>query len=293
MLPQHFTLARNVTAVKFTVNVKTLQLNCVESNEVSLNELFWKIRLCKSSNMVKAYLVSNIPQEAPKWSCIAESVIKLVDRFSTRNIVKNITEQSFNATNPVSYGIEFVDWNTLLTNFTYNNEALFKIKILADFPIRNFLSEQLFARYQVKVIVGSNFTYVYSPTFDVRGIGWTVLVQKKTLKNYLAIFLFDRDIVNNESWEATVSFTLAPWYGSASVVKRTFTRRFNNKYGWGYPEFLEFDRFINPNNRYVVNGTAKIQVEVDAKNPKILSSVYRTKVDCEKLNCEVTKMDRI
>lgn len=253
------------------MNVNELETKCVKSNDFELKPLFWRIEFCKSSNFVNASLVSYLTEDAPTWSCRAEAVFKLHSPLTIKYIERNMTKRNFDIENP-SHGIsELIKLSEMLENYVHENESYFEVKISTETPTRSLQFELFSASTVIYVKNASTFTSYVSPPFVVRGINWKIDVRKSS--DHLGIFLCleDGDLGSNESWEVKANFKLYSWSRSTSVSEN-YTKRFGKKNHatcWGYRTFLEWNKFISPNNEYIKNDTAWLEVEIAVKEPKL------------------------
>lgn len=112
------------TIFGFTVNVTDLASQPIESPEVKLSNINWKVKLKKKSNDRKnklgIFLVSNFDDNTVKWSCGAQATFKLLPNDNDelkQSIVKYLPKQKFsNEKRSHGYG-KFVQWKKFLKHF--------------------------------------------------------------------------------------------------------------------------------------------------------------------------------
>lgn len=267
--------------IQLVVDVNDLELNCIESPDYILNALPWKIKLCKSivdsnntkRNVVNASLESPFGDYMSKWSCKAGAIFKLFpkNRKNDEIIVKNITKDTFDSMS-TSQGIdEIVSWETFLDKYVLENEALFEINISTESPYRKVETELTSVKFHV---FAENITkpgIFSSPRVVVRGIHWNVSIGKQG--NSLAIYLHadENDMDPNESMEVTATMTLMPMDDSVQPESGQFTRLFGKRHNTnrGFSDLISWDKFIEPNNKFIENDTATFLVELSVGEPKL------------------------
>lgn len=263
------------TVVRFAVDVNELEAECIKSPDFELNSIFWTVEFCKSSDFVNATLVSYLAEDAPKWSCSAEAIIKLcspVRNESGKKIEKKIEKQTFNIHNLTKGLNEIVGWNDLLANYVYENETYVEIEIAVDPPIRS-KTETFSSSFVIYVENVSQLTVPYfSPDFVVREIRWKIEIKREST-DHLGIYLHPSkdDLDGKESWEVAAYFTLISWRKNASFnnVNQNFIRRFGKDDAWGFPKFVEWNTLMDPNKEFLKDDTAWFNGHLRVDQPKL------------------------
>lgn len=277
------TSVQNATAItseivtRFTVNVTELQSKCIKSSDFQSSSLFWSIKICRSADFVNATLISYVDKDAPKWSCEAQAMLKLLTRNGQADgiITENISKHKFDHIH-LTKGIDkFVDWDTFLKDdYVNDDEVIIEFKISTDPPVRRSETEHTSTKMNVIVENVNNLTKYYSPKLIVRGIEWNISFEK--IDDALGIYLNAErnDFSRDESWEVNVSFKILPWSGRAEAKHGQYTKRYHRSSTGGiqrsgYSQFLNWIKFIDPQNKYVQNDTAQFLVEFSVGSPKL------------------------
>lgn len=101
------------TIFRFIVNVDDLYSNCIESSDIILSGVSWRVQFCKrtinDSDAVDFILSSWYRDNAVLWSCDTSIAVKLFHKNARDNetLSLNIPKQAFNNINS-SYEIESV-----------------------------------------------------------------------------------------------------------------------------------------------------------------------------------------
>lgn len=262
------------TFARLNIDIDELQTKCVHSNNFRLYSLFWSVEFCKSGDNVTVELISNLSEEAPLWSCQADANVTLLDTESDEFLTKTITQQTFNSTNP-SYRIDdLVSWDMFFLICVHNNKSIVDISISINKPVRNLVSEQFSTKSYIYFENVSKFfdnSSMFSPNIVVRGIKWRVEASKRHPSNDLAVFLVpdSNDFRKSESWKVKASFNLINWNSITQGHSMHLDERFSKTKSWGWDKFLSWDEFINPNNGYIQNDTAKFLVEITVDEPTL------------------------
>lgn len=99
---------------------------------------------------------------------------------------------------------------------------------------------------------------------------WTVIAERKDY--YLGVHLLaDRnDLDMSWTWNGTVTFKLLSSLEEKSIsATHVFTFDWRNS-SCGFSEFIEWDKFIDSDNKYIQNDAAMLQVEIYVHPPKPL-----------------------
>lgn len=254
------------------MNVNELESKCVKSPDFQLNSLFWTIELCESSNSVNVSLVSHINEDAIKYSCDAEAVVKLYSPYNIHGkkdymkIEKTIINQTFDAEN-FKHEINLVKWDELLENYVHNNETLVEFKISVDRPVRTKQTETTLLGYDIIIQNVSQLTSYFSPHFVVRGMRWKVHFKRQSTKTLSILLLVEEDdLVTNEFWEVHTTIELKSFrkYGK-SYIKDVISWYFK---GMTIPYWVnyEWNNVMDPSYFYIKDDIAIFNVQVNVKN---------------------------
>lgn len=270
-----------VTLFRFTVNANALEsTNCVESSNVVLRDVSWKVKLCKrptkdidttkATNVVDIFLISALDDGSGKWSCEAQAVFTLLQKEGQNDkTIRNVLQkQQFGDAN-LSFGIEnFVDWDKFLAEYVNDNKAFLDVEISTN-PLQRIVPSkmvQLYTRLHMFVENVSKLDEIFSSEVIVQGIKWKIHIEK--IADNLAVYLLASDITDMSwSYSGDIKIELLSYDG------RPLAQRLGHDFSWATPEagfdkFLSWSEFIDSKNKYVVNDKANFIVEFKVDEPK-------------------------
>lgn len=276
------------TIVQFEFDVD--KLNCVEleSPEIVLSEVHWKIKLAKrtadpeSVNKfvldVMLLAVRTIADEnTAAWSCEARAVFKLMSSDAENEIVKTISKRGYNNECSMHQIKDFICWNEMTdpeNRYVIGNKATLQAEISTN-PLKREKSTELEVTSTDFRVVIENVNKLginFSPKVTVRGIRWELLTAKEN--EHLCVFLsaINDDMDSNWVWAVHCSFKLLTFNPAVdSVTEQISSRRFQwGSCSRGYPQFMKWSEFVDPKNFYVRKDTAIIEVRLTVESPKPL-----------------------
>lgn len=258
---------------------------CLESSEFNLNEVTWKVQVCKRKVTVKedekekeedyasVELVSMFSGETATWSCNAEVDVKLIAIKEGKDDLKNkIKDFTYSKKNSVGKNEKFIKWDDFNDDYLKEKMATFVFNIKTKSLNRSAQLEQTTAKFHLRVKQVSSLTSEFSNELTLRGIRWKINASK--LDNHFAIFVVanENDIDTDAEWLVTAKVKL-----TSTKDDKTIEREFNNKdFNWsrtnlGFKTYLEWSKFTDKNNGYIRNNAALIEIELEVK-PKPKSS---------------------
>lgn len=170
------------TIFRFIVNVDDLNSNCIESSDIFLSGVSWRVQFCKrtnnDSNAVDFILSSTYRDNTVLWSCDTSIAVKLFHKNARDNekLSLNIPKQAFNNMNS-SYEIEsVVNWHNFLEQYVQDNKATFEIE-LSTTPLRlKSVSDvkQIQSKFQVVLDNRNNLGEIIAPEVTVQGVKWRI-----------------------------------------------------------------------------------------------------------------------
>lgn len=269
------------TIFRFTADVSSLATNLIESPEIRVSDVNWKVQLQKKSiaggEAVLGVILVTTFDEA-NLSCDAQATFKLLrnDNQINQSIVKYLPKRKFSSLKNAHGFDEFVDWADFLAHFVSDGKATFKIEISAE-PLQRMVEatiEQEFAQLQVSVEDVSQLGWCYSPEIVVRDIKWKVQFKKND--DNLAVFLCaDKlDLGKNWSYAVDCNFTLlALPHKNEDNIKKCTTGNFHYEADdWGYNQFVKWPKFTES---YVFADKANFVVEFKVHEPTPLWTLGR------------------
>lgn len=266
------------TIFRFTFDISQLDVNPIESSEIELSDVNWKIQLRKNSTddgskvNLGVYLVSTFDDGAPSLSCNAQASFKLLrnDNEIGQSIVKYLRKQKFSNLQQAHGFDEFIEWNEFLAHFVTDSKAIFKIEISAE-PLQRLIIttiEQEYAKLHVVVKAVSELIMCDSPVIVVRGIKWKVSIRKND--DDLAIFLCadKSELGKNWFYKVECTFQLLSLCDDDSVKKVTTTNFHYDAFDWGYAHFIKMSEFTS--RRFTLANKANFIVEFKVHEPRPL-----------------------
>lgn len=276
------------SVIQFKVTESSIETGkCSESSEIKLEDVAWKIQLCKRETgdndnkkiVADIFLVSAFTDETSKWSCEAKADFVLKN-ISTENgeIKKTLDQKKFTISTP-KYGHEsFVDWDNFKNNYA-KDVATFEITLDIMPPNRVPQLDQISTVFYFKVPDVHRYTSpngTRSKDVNLRGVNWHYKAMKaknKKGEDTFAIYLYANqdDMDLNYQWKTNTTITLI-----STKKEKNVSRSIAYEYHWrdlvfGYTEFLDWKTFIADDNGYVVSDGAIFQIALKVEEPTLLS----------------------
>lgn len=255
---------------QLTVDDTDLAKNSIESSEIRLSDVNWKIKLEKriidgNKEYLGVYLVSTFVDGAANLSCEAQATFKLLRNNGqiAESIVKYLQSQTFNNANP-SHGFDdYIDWNDFNAGFvSAQGKTILKIELSTQ-PVYRTIAldiQQEYAKLHVVVEQVNEIQCCQSPEIIVRGIKWKVMIKKND--DDLAIFLWADKMDMDKNWiyKADCTFhLLAHDKADAGIKKFTKATFHYDSDDWGYLHFVKWSDFTGP--RFTIGDKANFIVE--------------------------------
>lgn len=286
MINEAADLADMEQLVRFTVNVNEIQSDCLTSSEISLNSMPWHIKLCRTSSdnpidydidgicYVDVELVSPFNEYKVDFACEAQAIFKLLpnNKKNGTPIIRNITKQKFDHSNP-SYEFEsFVEWKQLLNEYTTKNEATFEILLSTGPASRKLMLEPISSKFLVIVGKVDNSEESYAPEIVLRGIRWTIMTER--VHEFYTISLTAKTDDIDTYWATNVAVTITLL---SDLKEKSRTTANIYTYDWKNlvkrQEFIRWNEFMDPDNKFVENDAAMFRVELSVAPPKPLWNI--------------------
>lgn len=260
--------------VKFTIDpaeVARKDKECDESYSFLLNEISWKVKICRSDGFYDrtavVELISNFTGDTETWSCEAEAIVKLFSPKQNGNTIEhNLKSFTYSKANPSNALKKFVKWDEMQENYTANGIATFQFEIKTKIPNRSPNLEQITTKFQVRAKKVLNLGEQYSNELTVHGIRWKVLTSK--LQDNLAIFLCanENDVDVTKSWKASAKITLLHANKDNSLSKSISETILDwSQTRFGISDFMKWDEFTNKDKKYVQNNAVLFEIELNVQ----------------------------
>lgn len=265
------------TIFRFTANVQNLTSTVVESSEVTLSNLKWKVNISKraTSGYIGVYLASQSKCATDKWTCEAQAAFKLrhKDDHNDKPVVKFLSKRQFSNENPCHGIEEFMEWNEFLERFVTNNKVNFEIEIstnpLASMPASDIDQRYVKFRVSIKNVSKKDATR-YTPEVVVGGIRWKMEFQKGS--DAFSIFLraTTEDMAPNWSYKVNATFSLLSYSADGSPFARQIEKVFRRELqsSWGYKEFISWEKLMDTDKSYVLNDCVILEIAIKVDEPK-------------------------
>lgn len=283
------------TVFQFTLNTAKLSKVSENTPEVVLSGLNWKIRFSKKSSdgdqkteTLSVHLVSESKQKDMNWSCEAQAAFKLLrkDDQVDKSVVKYLNKTTFNSDNSCHGVDDFINWNDLQKNYSYDNKVTFEIELSTSPLKRKRNASEAINRCSVKFqmhikdVSKLTTTSVRSPEVVLQGVRWHVRCSK--YKDRLIVYLYSNrnDMEVNWTYKVDASFTLLSMKKESMHLKKKYSKNWDSEIkGWGFANFLVWNEFVSDDEMYVSQDSANIFVEVKVQEP-----VPKWKIMCHTLS---------
>lgn len=271
--------------IRFKINPDEVKdtNKCLESSEFKLNELTWKVRVCKKTveekkgeskvdvEYASVELESVFNDDTAAWSCEAKAAVTLIAKKEEGKDKKDMTGEisifTYSKLKPLSRNEKFIKWAEL-KEYLDDGNAKFDFNVVTKSLDRSSRLEQTTAKFQLRVKQVKDLKNEYSNELIVRGIKWKILTSQSN--GYLAIFVManENDIDTDANWVVSTKVKL-----TSTKTDKDLERKFTNKpFSWtrtdlGFRKFLEWSEFTKAENGYVQNNAALLEIELSV-NPK-------------------------
>lgn len=267
------------TEAVYTVRIDDLRPKCFESPPINLNDLNWTVKFCKEldtngTTMLNSGLALIPDQKTPhNSSLLVKASFKLISKFTgtSKVILKNIT-QVFNRMSSI-HDIELIAFDTLLTDFVYNDKFTVEIKILVSPKFQDPLHSSENIRLNRFNVITDNRVEVYSaPKMYLQGAWWNVVVRKE---NNHGIFIglnlnHSKYDLNQWAWNATFSYKFVSFDRTEISKKQQLQNMFIFE-GIKWKHALPWNSF---HKSYVRDNKVVINCELKVEPPKPLWDIH-------------------
>lgn len=254
---------------------------CIESPEFDLNNLTWKLKLCRrhlvtsnDGDEVDISLLLVFNEDTVAWSCDARMNISILSKEGEKSIQKTMEWHNFNRSVRSNTIRNIAVMKDLYNNYMHNDSVTITISISTKPPNRSnsIALDEVSKTFYVRIkSVNELANTQYSNEIRVRGIKWKILTTKTN--DHFAIYLVTNgdDMDVNKSWNISVTFQIVS-FDANKIFSKFFTNiQFNwMKTVWGVDDFLKWNEFIDPNNRYVENNSVLIRIVLNVGDPRTI-----------------------
>lgn len=278
--PSISTIKSFATTFQFILNIDDLELHRVESSDIPLSDLAWKIIFEKRvvgdrrNNVfsLDIHLVARSANNITNWMCAADVTIKLFYKLNKIEAIRKSFAKHQFSNQFASNGIyDFLEWNEF-NQYVHERKAKFEIEISASPLLR--IAPSTFAQSFTKMqVVLNNIIQLqesWSPEVVLRGVRWKIHTVKQD--DGLGVFLkgVDEDFDLHWSYEVHANIKLVSFNFNAKGIEGTFIHVFHcGSTEFGYKKYINWNNLINEKNEYVKDDTVNLIVELKVEDPKL------------------------
>lgn len=266
--------------VRYNLHKKDLERDryyeeCTESPEFELHHVIWKIKACKSNeilsdNKLVVTLVSVFRGKTEAWSCDAEASFKLLAKAPYNDVHTRFGYFHFDSVRSSPSKKKLIGWNDLLTKHMINDIATIDVTIKVKPPKRVAGIQHASTKFQMRIMNVNTLGRMYSEEAIVRGIRWKILAWN--LGGFLGIYALanDDDMDLDYAWNVTATFDLMSLAPGKTVSWTFSTKQFDwTQTNYGFRKFIKWADFTNLSNKYVIDNTALLQIQLSVAKPKL------------------------
>lgn len=268
------------TVFHFIVNVDDLEANCVESPDVMLSGVAWRVKFCKGSHVkegkdtdvVDFFISSAYKNNEVPWSCEASVVLRLFHKDDPKNNTMTLKLKKQTFSNKKLQLSASLSWDTFLEQYVQDNEATFEIEMLTTPLILKTPSdvEQINTQFQVVLNNVSKIRDIFSSIVIVRGIKWRIHTKIQENET-LSIHLQAVDIDLNWSYAVRAFFSILSFKKNGAAFDYKFDYTFSRESPeGGSPNIMSWNEFFDRKNKYVLNDKSILLVKFEVEDPKPL-----------------------
>jgi len=261
------------SVIRFTSNISNIGSRCIESPEITLNNLLWNVKICYENSAAWAYLESSSNDKASNWTCDARATIKVLPRNNNheRIFVKQLPSYRYSESK-TNQRIQLMSWTDFTNHYVTENEVNFEIGI-STIPVRSKSPpsmNQISTTFLIPLDDVNNLTEINSSVVIVQGVKWRVQVRKSNQN--LSLYL----IADDEN-----DFGLGTFYSVEAYFKlltfnintKPIVKNFTHNYSWGnlvngIDEFLSWSTFTESNSNFITQNKARIVVQLNVGEPQ-------------------------
>lgn len=261
------------------MSVEDLTSKCFESSVLTLNNLNWKIQICRqspehSNNIGNSLNVSLVYVKTfNSFSCEARAIFKIlpVNAEKDNATVKEI-KQLFSAAAPI-HGVALIDWDTFLDSYVQDGKCTFEVKVSVSPKRKNLGMGSTSTKFRVIIndVEKMNRRSQYITSKFGSGVAtWDIWfkINNETLGWYLALTNSDLDM--NE-WSYSTNFTVVLLPKDENTKPLKVVHRATYEYEGQSTLYTTYNNYISWTNftkSYVNSNMATFECELEVAAPK-------------------------
>ncbi|XP_031628416.1 uncharacterized protein LOC116344137 [Contarinia nasturtii] len=252
--------------------------SCYNSSEVELYRIPWKVQLCKDvkedSEKLKVSLQSVFDGDLSKSSSIVNGKIQIEHKETGQESLKmELNDVEFEKAN-LEISLFDVKWSDFTDKYVKDGIATFKFSLSVKRPVLVQTLEHVSTTFQLRVFDALNTKGTKSPNIVLRGVKWYVWAVPYTHDQVEMFSVFvggnasDMDINSTYNVKATIKLLSNEKGGSKDK-----TYSFAYDYHWrsslfGAVNFIKMDDFKNPENKFIFEENALLEIKLAVQEPK-------------------------
>lgn len=261
------------SVIRFTSDVSKIVSRCIESPEINLNNLLWKVKICYENSFFWAYLQSSSSVRASNWTCDARATIKALPNNKHEGIfVRQLPNYRYSESK-TNQRIELMSWSLFTSNYVNENEANFEIEI-STIPVIRANSPPSMNLISTTFVIPldnvNNLTAINSSVVVVQGVKWRVQVRRNNQNLSLYLMADDEnDFSLGTFYSVEAYFKLLTFHINTKSVVKSFTHHYS--YGSlvnGIDDFLSWSTFTESNSKFIIQNKARIVVQLNVGEPQ-------------------------
>lgn len=273
---------------RFTADVTYLNSRCVESSPVPLNNLFWKVKICKSNNepfvAVDVSLFAYSDHAFSRWESEAQATVRLLP-IDTRvhPASKQLSITKFTSSHPEHTIQSIVSWNDFYANYVKENRATFEIALSAgpsatssSSMVRRETSdiEVIKSRLHIMLENADQFGRTETSEVTVRGIKWRVVVETKPTGVLVHLVANEEYLGRGDTYSVDATAKIFTYDRNASPYVASFNHVYQRDANTGgLNHFISWNDFIYSNRKFILDGKANLLVEFKVDTPRVFSII--------------------
>lgn len=275
------------TIFQFICNVEELESKTVESPDIQLSDLLWKIVFRRRQVGANIYvldicIVAKYVDSSAKWMCEAEAAVRLSNGINRSDkFEKRIVKQRFSHEFPTYFMHDFLHWNEFCDRFVQDRKASFEIELSAS-PLNLIVPSELTQSYTKMQVALENISRLHenwSPEVVLRGVRWKVHTVKGN--DGLGVFLMgvEEDFGLYWSYEVHATIKLISFDRNIEAIEGRFIHVFHcSSHEFGYKKFINWNNLMNEKNEYVKDDTANLVLEIKVEEPKLRLEIENSNI---------------
>lgn len=261
------------------------KLTSIWSPEVFIHGIPWQIQICKNhkERSLAVYLQCTKKDGPSDWAVPACFTMYLLPFSDDKAPLKNhISPYVFHPAG-FSFGIPvFIQWDDLFkadNKYVKNDTIQLKIEITAEDP--NSVNKSVLiidcidkscdcgslATFLLTVVNVENLMTVHSPRFFLRNLPWDLTVYKDQ-SSTLGVMLEAKKSPKKVLWKMTLSVKLLSSKQNVAPIEKSLTDKVQWPGNIEIFDVIPWDELVKPENGFINNHAAILEVEIKAGKPE-------------------------